>query len=473
MKSVTSAFYFLIFLFHSSVANSQVDSERILSVEEFISVVKAYHPVARQAQLIPEQARAELLVARGGWDPKIYSEYDRKTFDGKNYYSYFENKVTIPVWYGIEVKGGYDFIYGNNINSENKLPNDGLGYLGLSVPLLKNMLIDKQRAALKQALIFQSASEQQRLIILNDLLLDALKAYYDWSYFYNEFKVYENALDVAVFRFNATVQYSRLGDRAAIDTTEALTQLQSRQFQFNEARLKWLNSSLELSNYLWLENEQPRPFDTALIPMSLNSDFTSATIELSKAEELVAELKQTQPNLVNYRYVLKQMDVERRLKLEGLKPSLNASYNVLSERFNFQSDAGLILNNNYKFGVNFSMPLSFSQGRGELKLMKLKIREKQYELDFKTQELVNKFRSYFNELVTLQQQTILYEESLRGFKTLLDGENSRFDNGESSLFLVNARENRYLDAQIKLRELQSKYFKTEAALKWAVGNISR
>jgi outer membrane protein TolC len=56
---------------------------------------------------------------------------------------------------------------------------------------------------------------------------------------------------------------------------------------------------------------------------------------------------------------------------------------------------------------------------------------------------------------------------------LLDGENSRFDNGESSLFLVNARENRYLDAQIKLRELQSKYFKTEAALKWAVGNISR
>ena len=111
------------------------------------------------------------------------------------------------------------------------------------------------------------------------------------------------------------------------------------------------------------------------------------------------------------------MDVERRLKLEGLKPSLNASYNVLSERFNFQSDAGLILNNNYKFGVNFSMPLSFSQGRGELKLIKLKIREKQYELDFKTQELVNKFRSYFNELVTLQQQTILYEESLRGFKT--------------------------------------------------------
>jgi outer membrane protein TolC len=131
------------------------------------------------------------------------------------------------------------------------------GYVGVSVPLVKGMLMDKQRAALRQAQIFRDASEQQRLLLLNDLLLDAINTYYDWSYAYNEYAVYTEATRIAEVRYKATVQAALLGDRAAIDTTEALTQLQSRQFQLNEARLHFLNSGLELSNFLWLEDNKP------------------------------------------------------------------------------------------------------------------------------------------------------------------------------------------------------------------------
>ena len=454
------------------LAMSTDTATHALSVEEFISVVKAYHPIARQAQLVPERAKAELLIARGGWDPKIYSNYDRKSYNDKNYYSYFENSVSVPVWYGVEVKAGYDYIYGVNVNSESQLPPGGLGYVGVSVPLLKNMLIDKQRATLRQAQIFRSASEQQRLIILNDLLLDALNTYYDWSYAYNEYLVYKDATQVADVRFEATKAASEAGDRAAIDTTEALTQLQLRQFQLNESRLKFLNKGLELSNYLWLDNGQPRGYDTAIIPAALSSEYTQATIDPVKADEMTAELRTAQPMLMNYRYQLQQLDIERRLKLESLKPTLNANYNLLSEKFSIRGDNGFSPANNYKFGLSFNMPLTFMQARGDLKIMKLKIREKQYELDLKTQELVNKMKATFNELINLQQQTILYEKSLEGYRALWDGETTRFLNGESSVFLVNARENRYLDAQVKLRELQAKYYQKESALKWLIGNIS-
>ncbi len=458
------------FILHAQPADS---IQKILSVSEFIEVVKKYHPVARQAQLIPEQAKAELLIARGGWDPAIYSNYDSKTYDGANYYSYFENKISVPVWYGIEVNAGYDFVYGERINTESKLPNDGLGYLGISVPLLKNMLMDKQRATLRKAQIFREASEQQRLIILNDLLLDALKAYYNWSYAYNEYRIYNEAANVALIRFKATVQANLFGDRAAIDTTEALTQLQNRQFQLNDARLLFLNNGLELSNYFWLENEQPRKFDTTIIPAPLNSEFIQQELQLTKLDELVYQLRQTHPVLLNYNFKLRQLDIERRLNIENLKPTLNAKYNVLSERFNFQSNTGVVFTNNYLFGINFAMPLTFMQGRGALRLTKIEIQNTRYAIDYKQQELMTKLKTYFNELINLQQQTKLYQETVGGFKTLFDGETIRFSNGESSLFLVNARENRYLDSQVKLRELQAKYFKTEAELKWAVGNISR
>lgn len=473
-KSLLTCFVLVTLLIHqSTLVFSQSDSTNTLSARTFIEIVKKFHPLAKQASLIPEVAKAELLIAKGGWDPKINSEYDSKTFDGINYFSYFESKVTIPTWYGVEVKTGYDFAYGAKLNTETKLPSNGLGYVGISVPLVKNLFIDKQRAALQQAKLFTEASEQQRLVLLNELLLNALTSYYEWSYAYNEYMIYQEAVRIAQVRFEATKKLAELGDRSALDTTEALTQLQSRQFQRNDAKLNYLNAGLELSNYLWIENNQPYRLDSNVIPTALLADFTNAEIQLDRLDALLNIQNQTHPALLNYNLKLKQLEVERKLKIENLKPTLNVNYNLLSEQFSFRSTAGLIFNNNFKFGLNFSMPLTFMQGRGELKITKLKIQETSLAVDYKRQELMNKLKSYFNDLIILREQIQLYEQTLKGYKQLLDGENVRLYNGESSLFLVNARENKYLESQLKLRELQAKYHKTEASIKWAVGNIAQ
>ena len=97
----------------------------------------------------------------------------------------------------------------------------------------------------------------------------------------------------------------------------------------------------------------------------------------------------------------------------------------------------------------------------------------QYAVETKKLELVNKLKSYYNEMLTLQAQTKLYEQNIKGFALLFEGETSRLRNGESSLFLVNARETRFLESQVKLYELQSKFYKTEADLKWTLGNMGR
>lgn len=473
-KSLLGKFLLVALFMNQAIkVYSQQDSTNTLSARAYIEIVKKFHPLAKQASLIPEIAQAELLSAKGGWDPKINSDYTNKTFDGINYYSYFETKVAIPTWYGIEVKTGYDFAYGAKLNTETKLPSNGLGYVGISMPLVKNLMLDKQRAALQQAKLFTQASEQQRLILLNELLMNALTTYYEWNYAYNEYVIYQEAVRIAQVRFEATKKLADLGDRSAIDTTEALTQLQSRQFQRNDAKLNFLNAGLELSNYLWIENDQPYRLDSNIIPAVLLADFTNTDIQLNKLDELINVQTQTHPALLNYNFKLKQLEVERRLKIENLKPTLNVNYNLLSEQFSFSSTAGLIFNNNFKFGLNFSMPLTFMQGRGELKITKLKIQETSLAVDYKRQELMNKLKSYFNNLIILREQIQLYEQTLNGYKQLLDGENVRLYNGESSLFLVNARENKYLESQIKLRELQAKYYKTEASIKWAVGNLAQ
>ena len=44
-------------------------------------------------------------------------------------------------------------------------------------------------------------------------------------------------------------------------------------------------------------------------------------------------------------------------------------------------------------------------------------------------------------------------------------------NGESSLFIVNSRQMKALDALEKLINIQAKYFKTIYAIQWSVGSL--
>ena len=49
------------------------------------------------------------------------------------------------------------------------------------------------------------------------------------------------------------------------------------------------------------------------------------------------------------------------------------------------------------------------------------------------------------------------------------GEIRKFDNGESSLFLINSRESKLIESRIKLASLQSKYQKERASVYFAAG----
>jgi hypothetical protein len=52
---------------------------------------------------------------------------------------------------------------------------------------------------------------------------------------------------------------------------------------------------------------------------------------------------------------------------------------------------------------------------------------------------------------------------------MLKAEETLFENGESSLFLINSRENKVLEAEKKLIDLKTKCIKTIYALQWSSG----
>jgi outer membrane protein TolC len=115
------------------------------------------------------------------------------------------------------------------------------------------------------------------------------------------------------------------------------------------------------------------------------------------------------------------------------------------------------------------MPLFFSQGRGEFKKAKIKIEETKIARSQKSLTVDLKVKYYFNEFENYKTQVKLQREMLTNFIKLFKAEERLILNGESSLFLINSRENKVLEAERKLVELKAKYFKSIYSLQWSAG----
>jgi len=444
------------------------DGNKTLSPQQVMEIVKQFHPVAKQADIFIEKAKADVTIAKGMFDPVLRNEAAQKTFDGTEYYLYNRPELSIPTWFGVEVSAGLEKLSGSRTSPEET--QGETSYFGISIPLAKNLLMDKHRAALQSAKIYRTASETEKRNMLNNLLLDAMNSYWQWAQQYQVYKILTDAVAVNEKRTQLVRTAFQLGDRPAIDTTEVITQLQNFQLLQSQAWLDFQNAGLDLSAHLWTAQTQPYNLPETIIPAADLQNINLNAAIIPDLINLLSVARINHPELVLYNYNLDVLGIEKKLKFQELLPTINFQYNQLGKGYNVLKTAtGPLFENNFQYGLSLGIPLRLSQGRGEYKKAKLKIIETQLQQSQKQLQVENKVKSYYNELVTLKSQIVLQEKAYKNYYALQRGEEIRFQSGESSLFLINARENKTLEALQKLQELKAKFFKTENTLQWAAG----
>lgn len=465
MKKIFSAIIVLLFIKYSK-AN---DSAQTLSLKSFLQIVKQFHPVAKQANLQVDKATADLTIARGNFDPIFAGGGSNKTFDGINYYQTNTTQLNIPTWYGIELNAGIEYLAGSRTNPTET--NGKTSFAGISIPLAKNLLMDKRRAALQQAKIMIGASEQEKRIVLNELMMDATDAYWQWVQAYLIYTTYNTVISVNKKRVDFISTAYRLGERPAIDTIEAIAQLQNFEYLQNNALLALQNTSLQLNTFLWKQNNQAYELPASVLPAEKIENLYDG-ITFPELKKIIADAKTSHPELSIYTFKLSALNIERKLKFQELLPKADLKYNQLGKGYNVAAAATKTLfDNNYRFGVNFSIPLRLSQGRGEYKLAKIKITETALQQSQKEIEIINKVKKYYNQLVNYKIQVNLLQKNYSNYLQLQRGEETKIFNGESSLFLVNSRENKTLETFLKLTEVTIKYNKALLELQWAAGQL--
>ena len=238
------------------------------------------------------------------------------------------------------------------------------------------------------------------------------------------------------------------------------------ELNFQSAKIEIQKQNNELATFNWQTNtpavnEFYKPLD------SLDLYFEKAKSSIVKQLYQDSTLN---PVIDKYNSFQKVLAIDARLKKEMIKPKLNVNYNLLS--YNPNSFSPVYSQNNYKWGVDLSFPLLLRRSRNEYKMAKVTFQSNSYELSNKSNELDFKLNALKQTIAILSEQLQNAERSVRYNKQLVEAEKLKFNNGESSLFILNARENKWLESELKFAEYKFKFIKTMISIVYLKGTLN-
>ena len=445
------------------------ESTQVLGLIDFLKIVREFHPLSKQANLRIEYGEQNLKANRGAFDPYLYGDIHQKYFDETEYYDLLNAGMKIPTWFGIEIDAGYEQSNGEFLNPERGTPANGLVYAGISIPIGQDLFIDQRRADLRKAKVYQEITQAEQQILMNDLFKDAITAYWNWVGAARKYTIFQEGQALALTRYRAITRAAIVGESPAIDTLEAYIQYQNRTISLQDAILDYRNSNAQLEVFLWNQDGIPLELSADISPPKAN-EFES-TINVDAMRIHLDSLLTNHPKIAKNQLYLEQLNIQRQLDLERLKPQLDLKYNALNQPIDGDIMQGYTMNN-YNWGLTFKMPIFLRKERGQLQKTNINILEQQLDLDQMGRSINFNVSAALNTWEITQQQLSGYSDIVNSTNRLLQAEQQKFNSGESSLFLVNSREWSYINTQVKFIDLLIKSQKAFMHIEYQLGRLN-
>lgn len=420
-----------------------------LDLPAFLEQVKVHHPWVRQAQIGVEQSEAQLQKARGEFDPKIQGQTRGKTQNETNYYDTEQVSIALPTPLGLTFTAAMDDSQGLYLNPENSTNNSLLYRYGGKIDFGRGLFFNNRNVALRQAKSFVQQTELEKMLQVNAVLNAATQAYTAWYYAFEKNRIYQQFLSNATFRFDGVRTRFEQGDMAAIDTIEAKIALNGRKLLVERAKLEMAKQRLKLSNFLWFE-DRPQTLQSTAIPLLDHASFIPTDFQLNDHPKIkVIERKR------------EQLKASKQLAINNILPKVSLNYEVLTQ------DNRSINPANSATKISFSFPLLWRKERGEIKLAGLKLEANALEQKFEQTALKNKIQLLQTTRDRYQSMYYIAQSVAEDLRLMFLGEESKFLAGESSLFLVNTREAKWIEGQLKALEMEVKFVNAKAAFYYA------
>lgn len=423
---------------------TSVGAAQPIGPRDVIVSVERHHPTIAEAVAREDAARAEVMAARGGFDPQLRAYgalrrggyYDLTRLD-------VELRQPTPLW-GAEVWAGYR----RGAGEQDRYPTyysdqtleGGEIRAGVSVPLWRNGPLDSRRAARERALFGADAAEESRRATELELRRAGLSAYWEWVATGRGLAVAARLLELAQTRLEQVRARARAGAIPEIEALEAERSVLSRRATWVAARRDVEAAALELSLYLRDRRGRPAVPDASRLPSTLE-----LPPELAAVEETIVRAISCHPELQAARASVERTRVGRDLARARRAPQIDLSFQV-SRDLGRGNDTlpGTV----YEGGLTVAMPLGLRTARGELDAAEASLSASEQSLRLKEDFLATKIRDVASAHRAASERYELASQLADATTRLATAELRRFDAGATTLLIVNLREQAAAEAAI-------------------------
>ena len=430
-----------------------------ITLEDVLRIVEQHHPKLRGADAERRIASEKRLEKQGAFDPvfitgvdylRFNTELDSKTLRGKVGSTRLTDAgVEFLTRYGLKVAAGTRFNYGKVKAPFSPTGTGGEYFLEFKVPLLRGARINEKTAAEKQALLGEPLADADYQLTRLELLRKAADSYWEWVAAKRKLDVARDLLSLSEFRAQAVRDRVQAGDLPAIDVTEAEAEIQRRQGGLIKADRDLQKSAFKLSLSLWTpDGQQVLSPEPSQVPNSLAAPivFTDSQAMEGERQALVR------------RPEFRALDINRQITQVDLDLAKNQRLPAVDFVFSPGRDVGLgAIGNTVKAGVSLTLPLRQRTADGRIGAAALKIQKIDFDNINEKQRISIEVKDAISAINTAYERFRAAEKEVELATKLEAGERTKFQFGDSTLFLVNQRERTTAEVRVKLIEVQTEY----------------
>lgn len=442
------------------------DTEKPLALDEVLSAALRAFPGLLSTEQKKEVAEGNYQTAEGGFDTLVKSK-NRWSIAG--IYENQMNDVSFEqptpflgtTFFGGWRRGSGDYpVY----EGKSQTADDGEIRLGVNIPLWRNRDIDSRRAKLQQAELGKLIASHEYDQALLEVRRLASQRYWDWLMAGQRLKVADRLLQIAEERNAGILERAAAGDIAdfeALDNQRAILERRERRVA---AQRLLEQSAIQLSMYWRDVDGQPQLPDLSLMP----DDFPEQEPALDiNAEQAMRTALDQRPELK--RLSLQRQQTETELELQQNQRAPGVDFSVMGAKDVGSSNKSINRDELY-LGLNVDIPLQQRVAGGRAQAAAANLQRLKWDQQLLEDRINNEIQDALSAIGAARQRVQLSYQQWQAAQQLEEGEQSRFELGDSTLLFVNLREIANGDAALKAAETKATLFKAHADFEAALGN---
>ncbi|MFN7938608.1 MAG: TolC family protein [Bryobacteraceae bacterium] len=437
---------------------------QVLTLQEVLDSVQKSYPPLLAALQEKQAAEGDMLSAMSRFDTTFRARFDSDQigyYDNERIDIGFEQAT--QKW-GTTYYGGWRLGEGSFAPYDGKLDTRSYGEFraGMKMPLLRDRAIDSKRADLRKADLNRRLAalsiDQQKLVILQT----ATRRYWEWVAAGRRYAVAEQLLDLAMKRNEILKESVRLGQTPAIEVAENERAILQRRSQLVEGERALQLATIDLSLFYRTDDGRPQmaaatrlpagfPEQAALTEAQITDDIETALRRRPEVERLIVQRRQTQVDA----------ELGRNQKLPNVDVLLS---------FTRENGTGMVRRGptELKGSLIFELPLQRRAAEGRIVNAEARLNQIEQRQQFTRDQITAEVQDAISAVQTSFRRAKLIAEEVQVARTLEDAERTKFDLGDSTLFLVNLREQATFDAAVREVSAQADYFRAQALYELAI-----